>query len=80
MALTIEIPNDEPLELMDLTPLWTVSQLKERLSTMVGMPASKQKLVTVTGVALRNTYTLALSGLKSGDRVTLSAKERGGKK
>ncbi|TPX70010.1 hypothetical protein SpCBS45565_g02112 [Spizellomyces sp. 'palustris'] len=58
----------------------TVSALKERIAEKTSMASSKQKLTTPTGLAMKNTATLAYYNLQSGAVVGLSTKERGGGK
>ena len=79
LQITVQIPNGDPIYFTDLTPLWTVSQLKERLVPMCGIVASKQKLSSADGTVMRNAFSLDVSGIRNGDILTLSGKERGGK-
>lgn len=76
MALTVNLASGEPISFTDLTPLWTVSQLKERLAPLCGMVAGKQKLVTASGTVLKNAFSLHDSGVRDGDVITLQTKER----
>jgi hypothetical protein len=78
--LTINTPSTGDIVYTDLTPLWTVAQLKDRLAAEVNIPSGKQKLVTSTGVVLKNALTLYQSVIKSGETLTLTFKDRGGKK
>lgn len=66
--------QDKSIILDDLTPLWTVSQLKSRLVSPSGMAAGKQKLITSSNVVLKNTLTLHQAGLSSGAILTLQKK------
>lgn len=80
MALTISTPESGILEYNDLTPLWTVSQLKDRIAQQTLIPVSKQKLVTSQDVVLKNALTLYESGIKNFEQLVLTFKGRGGKK
>ena len=74
--LTVSLQNGDPITFTDLTPLWTVSQLKERLAPLSGMATGKQKLVTATGTVLKNSLSLFESGVRDKDVLTLLTKER----
>ncbi|KAJ3346136.1 SF3a splicing factor complex subunit [Kappamyces sp. JEL0680] len=76
LVLTIQVPDREPIVFNDLTPMWTVSQLKDKLAPLCGLTSGKQKLVTASGTVLKNAFTLHDSGLASGDVITLQTKER----
>ena len=58
----------------------TVSAIKEQLAAQTGMAAGKQKLTTSSGLAMKNSVTLAYYNLISGSVLTLATKERGGRK
>jgi splicing factor 3A subunit 1 len=58
----------------------TVHALKEQISSMTGMPANKQKMSLSSGLILKNSATLAFYNVRSGDVVSVGAKERGGRK
>ncbi len=55
-----------------------VSQLKETLVEKTGMAAGRQKLVLEDGTVMKN--STPVSTLADYQRITLVAKERGGKK
>jgi hypothetical protein len=74
--LTIQVGDADDIVFNDLTPLWTISQLKDKLVPLCGMASGKQKLVTASGSILKNSFSLHDSGLVSGDVVTLQTKER----
>jgi hypothetical protein len=78
LPVTIMLPNGSSVYFNDLTPLWTVSQLKERLVTPSGLSVSKQKLIAKSGV-MRNAATLLEFGVQAGDSLTLTHKDKGKK-
>ncbi|KAJ2992909.1 hypothetical protein HDV02_002759 [Globomyces sp. JEL0801] len=75
LSITIQTPAGENLDIPDLTPLWTVAQLKDRLTSLVHIPVSKQKLSTTTGTVLRNALNLGSCGIRSGDYLILNLKK-----
>jgi hypothetical protein len=74
--LIVSVPNGDPITFTDLTPLWTVSQVKERIAPLSGMPVGKQKLMTAGGTVLKNSLSLFESGVKDKDVLSLQTKER----
>jgi hypothetical protein len=78
MSVTINGP-DGPMSFSDLTLLWSVSALKDRISKTCGMPAGKQKL-SKGDTVLKNKETLLEAGVVDGCVLTLELKARGGKK
>ena len=60
---------------MDGLPLtFTVNNVKERIASETGIAASKQKLLTTSGTAMRNAMTLAYYNLVTGSVLTLAKK------
>eukprot|EP00238_Polyblepharides_amylifera_P001020 CAMPEP_0196574326 /NCGR_PEP_ID=MMETSP1081-20130531/4064_1 /TAXON_ID=36882 /ORGANISM="Pyramimonas amylifera, Strain CCMP720" /LENGTH=200 /DNA_ID=CAMNT_0041892317 /DNA_START=24 /DNA_END=626 /DNA_ORIENTATION=+ len=58
----------------------TVLDLKNKLAALIGMPANKQKLASASGGIMRDNDTLAFYNAATGSILTLTAKERGGRK
>lgn len=73
--LTVTVPDSTPIVYDDLTPLWTVSQLKSRIGTSCGMGVGRIKLVKGDGGVLRNSETLGTAGIVSGDVIALMNKK-----
>ncbi|KAI8801206.1 hypothetical protein BJ742DRAFT_37554 [Cladochytrium replicatum] len=72
--------TNPPVQIVGLPLTLPVLELKKRVEVAVGMPASKQKLVTASGLPLRNEATLAFYNLKDGDQLRLMVRERGGRR
>jgi hypothetical protein len=79
LLVSVSLPNGSTVSFDDLTPLWTVSQLKERLVSPSGLSLSKQKLIAKSGAVMRNAATLLEFGVQSGDTLTLTHKDKGKK-
>jgi hypothetical protein len=80
LQIYVLLPNGQTTFFDDLTPLWTVSQLKERLTQPSGLSVSKQKLIAKSGTVMRNAATLLEFGVQTGDTLTLTHKDKGGRK
>lgn len=78
ISVTVNTPSG-PVVYNDLTPLWTVSALKERIAKSTGMAVGKQKL-TRGDYVLRNKETFLEGGVTDGCVLVLELKQRGGKK
>jgi len=52
----------------------TVNTIKDKIAPQVGIAASKLKLVTLSGIAMRNAMTLAYYNLVTGSLLNLSRK------
>lgn len=52
----------------------TVNSIKDKIAPQVGLAASKLKLVTLSGIAMRNAMTLAYYNLVTGSVLNLSKK------
>lgn len=59
--------------------LETIGSLKERISGEIQLPANKQKLSGEAGF-LKENLSLAHYNVASGENLTLSLRERGGRK
>jgi splicing factor 3A subunit 1 len=80
VSLEIRQADGGPLSLSGLDLSLTVSGLKEQIAQQTGLTAGKQKLTTSTGLVMKNSVTLAYYNLVSGSVLSLSTKERGGRK
>jgi hypothetical protein len=78
VSVTVNTPSG-PVVYNDLTPLWTVSALKDRIAKSTGMAVGKQKL-TRGDYVLRNKETFLEGGITDGCVLVLELKQRGGKK
>ncbi|KAJ3278607.1 splicing factor 3a, subunit 1 [Blyttiomyces sp. JEL0837] len=80
ISLNIQVQGGSTTTLEDLEPSMSVQVLKDRIASLVSIPANKQKLsLTSSNVMLKNGVSLAYYNLRNGDLLSLSTRERGGR-
>jgi len=57
----------------------TVAKIKSKVTEVIGLPAGKQKILSPSGMVLKDTNTLAYFNIPPEANLTLRIKERGGK-
>ncbi|ORY03634.1 hypothetical protein K493DRAFT_254090 [Basidiobolus meristosporus CBS 931.73] len=77
--------NGETLTLEGLELSSLVSELKQRVADLLGMPSGRQKITTPPGkttsnIPMKNQLSLAYYNIQNGDTLILGMKERGGRK
>ncbi|KAJ3047424.1 hypothetical protein HK097_011545 [Rhizophlyctis rosea] len=72
--LLVDTPTSGQVTLSNLPLDTKVSELKKQIQGLTSMSSAKQKLVIPSGLAMKNTVTLAFYNLRGGDRLVLSTK------